>query len=328
MNTNTSVVITCPACRRKLRLPNLRKSFEVSCTSCRHRFEFVNERPLAVWLHHHGQKLAAAVYILATLLSVVLVVNSRDHATAMRLIYEDKKFGSKVSHAVDAFLEGASWGLYDGASSTEEKLRSLIHRAQDRHRTVVSTAWVIALVLGGHLFVVWRLSPMGADRRIRSVTYNLVGVSSVLLVVGVVSPMMSMLAFKNIPVIGGTVFKFESKSILGTIFTLGQGGQYLVAALIMVFSIVAPVAKISLSVFAIQSRVESYREHALKIIGAIGKWSMADVFVVAVLLAYFAVGKDETTHAELGIGVYFFVGYCITSLAAGQMAQRVVRAEV
>ena len=52
----------------------------------------------------------------------------------------------------------------------------------------------------------------------------------------------------------------------------------------------------------------------MRLVHAIGKWSMADVFVVAVLLAMLALGRDPATRAATGPGLYFFAGYCLLAL--------------
>jgi uncharacterized paraquat-inducible protein A len=41
---------------------------------------------------------------------------------------------------------------------------------------------------------------------------------------------------------------------------------------------------------------------------------MADVFVVAVLLAMLALGRDPATRAMTGPGLYCFAGYCLVAL--------------
>ena len=51
---------------------------------------------------------------------------------------------------------------------------------------------------------------------------------------------------------------------------------------------------------------------------AIGKWSMADVFVVGVFIAYLSTKSNEAISAELYEGFYYFTGYCLISLAAIQ----------
>jgi uncharacterized paraquat-inducible protein A len=56
-----------------------------------------------------------------------------------------------------------------------------------------------------------------------------------------------------------------------------------------------------------------------------GKWSMADVFVVAVFLAFLAFSNMQVgipTESRVLIGLYFFLGYCLLSLLAGYWLSR------
>ena len=58
---------------------------------------------------------------------------------------------------------------------------------------------------------------------------------------------------------------------------------------------------------------------------AIGKWSMADVFVIAIMVAYLAAvaskDMDElfSLEAEFSSGFYYFLGYCLLSILASQL---------
>jgi len=51
----------------------------------------------------------------------------------------------------------------------------------------------------------------------------------------------------------------------------------------------------------------------------IGKWSMADVFVVGVLIAYLGTQSNTNIEATLHSGFYYFLAYCLISLAAIQI---------
>jgi uncharacterized paraquat-inducible protein A len=52
---------------------------------------------------------------------------------------------------------------------------------------------------------------------------------------------------------------------------------------------------------------------------------MADVFVVAILVAFFAnSGENSLTHAEVQAGLWFFAVYVILSLLATQMLARLL----
>jgi len=124
----------------------------------------------------------------------------------------------------------------------------------------------------------------------------------------------------------GTVNAFDkTQSILGTARQLYESNHLLVAMLIVLFSVIIPVIKgvlILISQLAIpvdlQRRVSSVNQ-------AISKWSMADVFVVAIFVAFLAAnGMEENDglvdfNAQLDVGFYYFLGFCILSILATQI---------
>ncbi len=54
----------------------------------------------------------------------------------------------------------------------------------------------------------------------------------------------------------------------------------------------------------------------------IGKWSMADVFIVALLLANLSLNTDEYTDAKMQMALYFFSIYVILSIIASFVSRR------
>ncbi|MCB5266456.1 MAG: paraquat-inducible protein A, partial [Candidatus Cloacimonetes bacterium] len=56
----------------------------------------------------------------------------------------------------------------------------------------------------------------------------------------------------------------------------------------------------------------------------IGKWSMLDVFVVAVLLVYLTGSGSEVSHAEVQVGLYFFLAYVIVSMLVSLSADKML----
>ena len=81
----------------------------------------------------------------------------------------------------------------------------------------------------------------------------------------------------------------------------------------LLFSIVVPLAKAALVLFATATQGAA-RDRAVHLVHLVGRWSMADVFVVAVLLAMLALGRDPATRALTGPGLYCFAGYCLVAL--------------
>lgn len=128
-----------------------------------------------------------------------------------------------------------------------------------------------------------------------------------------------------------------SSSILQTVKQLFTHNNMLTATLIFVFSVIIPLLKGSLLIYALRSYDVTIRQKTLKFLKAISKWSMNDVFIVAIFLAYYStttgVTKDsnETTilgiplnvdlnmYAELQVGFYCFLAYCLLALIALQI---------
>jgi paraquat-inducible protein A len=118
----------------------------------------------------------------------------------------------------------------------------------------------------------------------------------------------------------------ETRSVLGAVKSLHEGGNDFVAGLILLFSVLVPIIKATLLVpiFALRGSMTSYRLYLF--VRAISKWSMADVFAVGMLIALLAARGTANLDAIAGRGFYFFAAYCLVSNAAFQ-ALRMERPE-
>ncbi len=126
--------------------------------------------------------------------------------------------------------------------------------------------------------------------------------------------------------VSGTQQVYEkSRSILGTVKELWLTGNGIVGFLVVLFSVIIPVLKGVLIMVGTLAKQIQWRGKALNIASLVSKWSMADVFVVAVIVAFLAANasKDSaglvTLHAEFGMGFYFFLGYCLLSIVSAQL---------
>ena len=136
---------------------------------------------------------------------------------------------------------------------------------------------------------------------------------------GLLAPILTVVAHEEIALLGRVVLQYESKGIITTIHKLYLVGSYFLASLLLLFSVLLPVLKILLSLLALELRHSRARRTSVVLIKAIGRWSMTDVFVVAVLLAFLTADTAQLTDATLGAGLYFFAGYGLLSIAAGHM---------
>ncbi|MCB9233048.1 MAG: paraquat-inducible protein A [Bacteroidia bacterium] len=113
----------------------------------------------------------------------------------------------------------------------------------------------------------------------------------------------------------------ETQSVVSSIESLFENKNGFVAFLILLFSIVVPISKamLMLCLFLIKA-LRPRAEILHKVVYIIGKWSMADVFVIAILIAFMAIRANENVHATLHNGFYYFLSYCLISLAAISVA--------
>ena len=123
----------------------------------------------------------------------------------------------------------------------------------------------------------------------------------------------------------------QTRSIVGSVRHLYSVGSNTAATLILVFSIVVPLTKSLLVSWAVLQANTDRRRRTLFFVEAIAKWSMADVFAVAVMIAYLAAQASQSVagttaavqfDASFGTGFYWFAGYCLTSLAVQQLSAR------
>ncbi len=141
-------------------------------------------------------------------------------------------------------------------------------------------------------------------------------------------PMLSGMALKfldSVDVEGSIPAYQKSRSILGTVGELFDSGNYLVGFLVMLFSVIVPVCKGGLLLFSLLTPRAMHKHRSVMVANLISKWSMADVFVVAVVVAFLAanathnMGEIFTLSARFGPGFYFFLGYCLLSLVSAQL---------
>jgi hypothetical protein len=129
----------------------------------------------------------------------------------------------------------------------------------------------------------------------------------------------------------------QTRSILGSVRRLYEVGSPVPATLILLFSVIVPLGKAALVAWAMFLADAGRRGRTLRFVEAIAKWSMADVFVVAVLIAYLAAQASTTAPgaaapsliaftAQFGAGFYWFAAYCVFSLASQQVSVRLAGA--
>jgi uncharacterized paraquat-inducible protein A len=129
----------------------------------------------------------------------------------------------------------------------------------------------------------------------------------------------------------------QTRSIVSSVQRLYEVGSPVPATLILLFSVIVPFVKAVLVGWAMFTGPDT-RRRMLAFVETIAKWSMADVFVVALFITYLAAMASQSTPlsgppivaftANFGPGFYWFAGYCLFSLASQQLTARVLAARV
>ncbi len=196
-----------------------------------------------------------------------------------------------------------------------------LRKSPELHVTLFILSVLSALIL---LLVGLTTTMIELDARIKSLDFSLVGTT---------------VSFKN------QVLFFQSKSILDVVRLLIKTAKWdmiVVGILILCFSVLFPFAKlISASLYVLNS--EKYKNNKLVHFFAFksGKWSMADVMVVAIMMTYIGFnGVVESQLASLNIhndtitsvttnntalqpGYIVFVGFVLYGLVLSQVLKRI-----
>ena len=135
--------------------------------------------------------------------------------------------------------------------------------------------------------------------------------------------LMMISSFLGLDQIEGQLQAYSStRSMWGTVEELARSGNVLVAVLIVFFSLVIPVFKLLLQAASLFVSSPHTSKGLMWWNAVLSKWSMSDVFVMGLLVAFMAgkasdqVGDLLTMSAALEPGFYYFLAYCLFSIAA------------
>jgi paraquat-inducible protein A len=119
----------------------------------------------------------------------------------------------------------------------------------------------------------------------------------------------------------------DAISVVGGILTLFHEGEYFLFAVLSLFTLVFPCVKLGLL-----GIIWAEREHNLtrvrrlhRWVEQLGKWSMLDVFVVAILIV--AMKSASVAQLEIGIGLYLFTFSVIATQFASALVARLLESD-
>ena len=226
---------------------------------------------------------------------------------------------------------------------------SFLNSSIESHNTDIKniTTWLIGLLAASLL-----LCALFYGQTFEWAVGGMTIISVILLLLGITLPMIDIDARLNAFIFrlldepiefDQQVIYFQSKSIVEVTKTLWTGGGLdlkAVGLLVFLFSIVFPFFKLLLSaLFLFVERIKN-NATAQTVIFHLGKWSMADVFVVAIFMAYIGMygvissqlnslsrndgglALETLNYSNLSPGAFYFTAYTILSIFIGVLINK------
>jgi paraquat-inducible protein A len=283
--------------------------------------------------------LLAMIYVVAAGLAAYNIISHGEASTkAIEKILTTYNMKNEGEQAVDrysqqhpflGFLFGSPVKKELELPSQDESAKELSSDIADDLRTVRKESFVAAWwswgLLSCSLFYVIAVIAFERSFSTRAVIFSLTSVSVVCFVIGIFAPAMVIWTAPVIPMASGNltfVVQHQVRGIAAIIWELLTGGHLIIGGFLLLFSIITPMTKATLTYFATACPSKEINYKIGSFLHTIGKWSMADVFVAAVLLSLYALKFQQATKSIPCLGLYYFIGYCLLSLGTTELLTR------
>jgi paraquat-inducible protein A len=280
--------------------------------------------------------LLALVYVAGAGISTWKIIAhtqaSTDAIEQILLLYNMKNEGAETlagyekEHPILGMLFGGTVKEEMKLPSQDEAASALYTQAGHHMKTVrlesSIAAWWSWFLISLSVFYVVVVVAVVRSFTDRPVFFSLTTVSITCFIIGIFAPAMVIWTAPVIPLQSGDlsfVVQHQVRGIAAIIRELITGGHWIIGGFLLLFSIMTPLAKIALTYFVTFSRSHVINFKIGEFLHTIGKWSMADVFVAAILLALYALKFQQATKSIPCLGLYYFIGYCLLSLSTTQL---------
>jgi hypothetical protein len=298
-------------------------------------------------------------------LSVALLVAAFFFVASMKkesnAFVQNKRNAVEILNFENRLLTTKEWFFTEHEGRRKVLEAETQYKEADKHYSNAqqTASWLVGFMVL-YLGLIFALG-LGTKLLPKFLSFGLVVVCLVLLSVGIMIPMLEIGAFNqeltiqilfstaDIPILseipylgeieidedvvfeGRMYYYYQNKSITDIIGLLWTSQNYVVAIAIIGFSIGIPVIKLTGTAFFIVYSKSNVNNKLYKFLGKLGKWSMADVFVVAAFLAYLSFKNMNTgidTEANTLFGLYFFLSYVILSIVVSYVSNWAIKQEV
>lgn len=290
--------------------------------------------------------ISGLMIVLSLGLSYQVITLSQDYKAQKEIYAADLNYRNRL-------LDPDEWLNQGQANVKLERAKERLANLAKTQAQVYQWAWGflgLLLLYGG--FIYWRFRK---KQQYTLLVLGFIIAALVCLPIGLGAPMLEIGAFErnlnlgeipiNAKVMGFNVnvevaqsfpgdiyFYYQSKSVLELISLLFQQRNWVVGLSILMFSVLFPFAKIVATFWLVvlgerrlrlrgtgfdEYQADTSNSWLTFFVEKFGKWSMADVFVVAVFLAFLAFSNMQVginTDSNVLVGLYFFLGYCLLSL--------------
>lgn len=233
--------------------------------------------------------------------------NAIGYSNTINKITEKLHVEGNLKNSGKKILETITFSWYDGYTESVDDLKRLKQKSQkyDKNSYRFTKAFLGIVLLSLVLYIIGKK---------RAFLGGMIALSIIALVTGWYAPILEITAYQDIPLLGNTIFQYESKSIITALVKMFEKHQYAIAIIILLFTVITPILKTVLLLLITFQEKLHLSPKKINFLSAIGKWSMLDVFVVAIVVTYFSMKASGQTDANLQIGVYYFSIYVILSM--------------
>lgn len=273
-------------------------------------------------------------FLLFTLLFLIVAT-----AISFQIIQHSKAYQNgreaytAALHFEKRLLDFNEW--FDGNGWDQKEAAVTARQAELNHPRRAANYWALGFVLAAviYLGLCFRLSATHFG------TAAIIITALACLITGLLAPMLEIAAYQrdlsiplkiktgflslnldytqNFP--GDMYFYYQSKSVFELIGLLFKQNNLVVGVSILLFSVVIPIVKNSIGLVSLwRDRLPSSGLMRWFLLRS-GKWSMADVFVVAIFLGFLAFNNMQTgvqTESNILTGLYFFLAYALLAIWA------------
>jgi hypothetical protein len=218
----------------------------------------------------------------------------------------------RLEQIVDKFLKNVTIGLYSEYEKNREKLEKLEQNANNEKQK--GFLFMYYFFISTAIFIVILLL---VDKELAVMFIGSAAMIS--LFFGLTAPLVMIGITKALPVIGVTTLSFDTKTIISTIQKLYNHKEYLIASVVLIVSILIPFLKTLVLLIYGLLKENGTGKNLVSFINKLGKWSMADVFIVSFLVVFFSTKQDINSTLKIEVGLYFFLGYVLLSMLGSSL---------